>query len=159
MRRAIVKVTIALSLSGCIAMDVPDDIKYSETISSFKFSCEQPYALTRGCNSWNYANIPFEIEGRNVHLAATDDGHVLVVTNNMGDEFGSVVFEGLTFHAYDRSARDMGWAIRNIVDRLGAEGVKVLDIKVISVMLDVWGYVLVTDGDALSALGVAPSGT
>ena len=137
-------------------MDVPDDIEYSETRSIYRMSCETPYELQVGCELGIIANIPFELEGRTVRLSSTQDGKTLVVTNNFGKEIGSAIFEGLTYGLIDPSAVDLGHAIRIIINELETKGIKVLDIIVIRELFDAMGYILTTDGDALTELGARP---
>ncbi len=57
--RKIATLSLAVALTGCISMDVPDEISYSKTWSTGSVGCNEPYELTFGCNSWNIANIDY----------------------------------------------------------------------------------------------------
>ena len=55
-----------------------------------------------------------------------------------------------------KAIKKMGQAIKAIIARLEDNGIHVIETKVLKNVADVWGYLLVTDGDALSALGARP---
>lgn len=154
MYRTLCAPVLLLSLNGCIAMDVPDEIEYSATRSVFGMGCNKPFELTFGCNAWSIANIDYGEDETRVNLSSTEDGKVLIVMNNEAVVFSSAVIEGLTLFTLDPEAIDLGKEVMVLIEELESKGMEIEDVQVISNVLDVSGYILFTDGDALAALGL-----
>lgn len=138
-------------------MKVPNDLEVSQTYPMGDMSCDQPVKLEVGCSSWNFADIAYDDGDLHVKLSSTLDGSTLVVVNSASTELGSAIFELLTLQLVDPSALELAVGVRRITETLSGHDIEVVDIYVLTSFLDIWGYILFTDGDALSALGARPA--
>jgi hypothetical protein len=150
-----IALVFAMLASGCYSTHIPAEFKASPRRSIYGLSCTDPYALTNGCGPAWLTTIPLEIQGVQFLTSSTADGHVIL----MGDSFGHAVASSLpsfiTLGAADPEAERLKKALEVVRQCLAAAAINILEVTVVTNFGEVDGYLVVTDGDAMTALRAA----
>ncbi|MCJ7451483.1 MAG: hypothetical protein MUO39_03280 [Steroidobacteraceae bacterium] len=157
-RSVVVTVAAAILVGGCYSLQIPEEIRDSPRRSIYGISCTEPYALTIGCGKSWLTTIQVEIDGNRFYVASTADGHVVLIGDSFGHAVASADLSFVTLGSIDPEAKRLANALKVVQQRLAAAAIRVLQITVITNFGEVDGYLVETDGDAMTALGATTTG-
>ena len=143
-------------LTACATFTTPNDIDTKNRISIYRLSCVFPYELKYGCDGKYISGIKHKLGSHHLKFAASADGTILFVENHYVEDILAAVVSGSTWGFVDPSTRRLNEGVRYIRNALEDSGVNITMIRDVRNALMVEAYILLSDGDMISALGLEP---
>lgn len=125
------------------AKKAPADLtdKLGAAINGILMSCSSPYELEQDCSIWSGATRPLIIAGKQLMVAASADGGVILV-----------MLDASMLDASRESVWDPGFAVREISEELAKKGIGIRAIRPVTTVGQALGYVIELDGNGYGVL-------
>jgi hypothetical protein len=135
---------------GCASTPVPvvvDALGY-DPINAVTMGCDKPYELTQDCSKWMGANRKISVEGRDIRIAGSKDGQVILV---MGGHLAKNSLKQSLLRR-DYSGIEANASFEAVKTVLLQHDIKISRVRAVMILGRINGYVFDVEGDGYGVL-------
>ena len=124
--------------------------KTSKRLQRRDIDCSQPFPLSNGCSRRSIASIAMNFDGSKLRVAASADGHVVLLRSPQTALNAAAQFATFTAASPRRTRLEKGLAV--VRAQLRQQGIELLATHEVREERSLVGYYLVADRDIFSLL-------